>query len=136
MSPARTDIRFSLGVLACALALLLGPGPMLESVGIVPSAVLMTRIFGRVLLLLGLYYLMVGRFVGLVEFHRWSIRTRLSASVFGSLFVFTGLVFPLLLLFFGPNLADPLWSASGLPADRPKRGPWHDITNLLTVGRS
>ena len=123
MSPARTDIRFSLGVLACALALLLGPGPMLESVGIVPSAVPMTRIFGRVLLLLGLYYLMVGRFVGLVEFHRWSIRTRLSASIFGSLFVFTGLVFPLLLLFFGPNLADPLWSASGLPADQSRAGP-------------
>jgi hypothetical protein len=135
MSPARTDIRFSLGVLACALALLLVPGPMLESVGIVPSAVLMTRIFGRVLLLLDLYYLMVGRFVGLVEFHRWSIRTRLSASVFGSLFVFTGLVFPLLLLFFGPNLADPLWSASGLPADRPKRGPWHDIIGLFAAGR-
>ena len=136
MCPARTDTHFSLGVLACALALLLVPGPMLESVGIAPSAVPMVRIFGRVLLLLGLYYLMVGRFVGLVEFHRWSIRTRLSASVFGSLFVFTGLVFPLLLLFFGPNLADPLWSASGLPADRPKRGPWHDIIGLLAAGRS
>ena len=136
MSPAKTDTRFSLGVLACALALLLVPGPMLESVGIAPSAVPMVRIFGRVLLLLGLYYLLVGRLVGLVEFHRWSIRTRLSASVFGSLFVFTGLVFPLLLLFFGLNLADPLWSASGLPADRPKRGSWHDIIGLLAAGRS
>lgn len=136
MSPARADIRFSLGALACALALLLVPGPMLESMGIVPSAVPVARIFGRALLLLGLYYLMVGRFVGLVEFPRRSIRTRLSASVFGSLFVFTGLVFPLLLLFFGPNLADPLWSVSGLPTDHPERGPWHDIIGLLAAGRS
>jgi len=136
MSPARTEIRFSLGVLACALALLLVPGPMLASMGIAPSAVPMTRIVGRVLLLLGLYYLMVGRLGGLVEFHRWSIRTRLSALIFGSVFVFAGLVTPLLLLFLGLNLADPLWSASGLPADQPERGPWHDIMGLLAAGRS
>jgi len=136
MSPAKTDKHFSLGVLACALALLLVPGPMLESMGFAPPAVPMARIFGRVFLLLGLYYLMVGRFVGLVEFHRWSIRTRLSASIFGTLFVFAGLVIPLLLLFLGLNLADPLWSASGLPTDQPERGPWHDIIGLLAVDRS
>ncbi len=136
MSSARADIRSSLGVLACALALLLVPGPMLESMGIVHSAVSMGRIFGRALLLLGIYYLMVGRFGGLAGFHRWSIRTRLSALIFGSLFVFTGVVSPLLLLFFGVDLAHPLWTVSGLPADQPERGPWHDITSLLTVGRS
>jgi hypothetical protein len=136
MNPAKTDIGSSLGMLACALALLLNPGSMLASTGIAPSAVAMARIFGRVLLLLGFYHLMVGRFGGLVGFHRWSNRTRLSASIFGSLFVFTGVVSPLLLLVFGVDLADPLWTASGLPADQPERGPWHDITNLLTVGRS
>ncbi|MBE3065230.1 MAG: hypothetical protein IMZ69_09480, partial [Spirochaetes bacterium] len=77
----RSFFWFSFWVLGCGLALALFPRLMLDMAGITVSSDIMVRVFGTVLLSMGVSYLVAARRPSFAPLYLASVYTRFSAPV-------------------------------------------------------
>ena len=109
---------FSFWVLGCGLALALFPRLMLDMAGITVSSDIMVRVFGTVLLYMGVYYLVAARRPLFTPLYLASVYTRFSAPVIVGLFVLLTKASPLIVAFTVVDALGALWTALALRRDQ------------------
>lgn len=114
----RSFFWFSFWVMLCGVSLMLVPGLCLQVAGIASSSDIMVRVFGTVLLYMGIFYLVAGRNPGFEPLYRVSIYTRLSAPILVGGLVLLTRANPLIGLLTAGDVAGALWTALALRADR------------------
>jgi small neutral amino acid transporter SnatA (MarC family) len=114
----RSFFYFGFWVLACGLALLVAPGFLLSFAGVTMSSDIVARIFGMVLVFLGIYYFVAGRHAEFRPLFRASVYTRGSALPILALMVLILKVNPLMILFTVVDALGALWTALALRRDR------------------
>jgi len=101
-----------LGVLLVAM-----PNVLLSLVRIPPTHEVWIRLAGMLLLILAFFYIQAAR-NNLAIFFRWTIYTRLSALFFVLAFVLSGLIGPIIVLFWLGDLAGAMWTGLALRSER------------------
>jgi hypothetical protein len=114
----RSFFWFSFWVMICGLSLMFAPGLCLRVAGITSSSDIMVRVFGTVLLYMGIFYLVAGRRPGFELLYRVSVYTRLSAPILVGGFVLATGANPLIGLLTVGDLAGAVWTLLALRADR------------------
>jgi hypothetical protein len=114
----RSFFCFGFWVVACGLALMFAPGMALKAAGITSSSDIFIRVFGTVLLYMGIFYLVAGKASRYTALYRASVYTRASAPIAVGAFVLLTGATPLPLALTALDAAGALWTALALRADR------------------
>lgn len=119
MDRAATSIFvFAFWILACGVALLCFPGPLLALAGIEMRPDILARLFGMVLVFNAFYYFMAARQPGMRPFYRWTTYTRALALPVTVLLVAAGSARPLVIGFVVVDALGAAWTHRAL-----RRGP-------------
>jgi uncharacterized protein YjeT (DUF2065 family) len=114
----RSFFVFSFWVILCGVSLMAAPGLALRVAGITSSSDIMLRVFGTVLLYMGIFYMAASRPPGFPLLYRVSVYTRFSAPLLVGAFVVATKANPLIILLTVFDEAGALWTALALRADR------------------
>jgi uncharacterized protein YjeT (DUF2065 family) len=118
----RSFFYFSFWVILCGLSLMFAPGLALKVAGITSSSDIMLRVFGTVLLYMGIFYMTAARRPGFPLLYRVSVYTRASAPLLVGAFVLATNANPLIILLTVFDAAGALWTALALRAERQASG--------------
>jgi hypothetical protein len=113
---AKSVLLFGIYIACLGILLVFLPNPLLRLVNVPPTREVWIRLAGMLLIFMGFFYVMAGR-ANLVPFFRWTLVTRGAAAAFVTGFVLTGLIPPVILLFWLGDLAGALWTLFTLRAE-------------------
>jgi hypothetical protein len=108
---------FSFWVFACGIGLMFFPGLSLSVLEITMSSFIPVRLFGMILIFLGIYYVVTARHPACWPFYRVTVYTRASALVIVIIFVFIGWADPLVVGFVIIDALGALWTFLALRRD-------------------
>lgn len=120
---ARSVFLFGFYPASVGLAQLLAPGAMLRMGGLPSTDLLLARLMGMLLVIIGCFYILAAR-AGFQPFFVWTLGTRLGSGVVVLLLVLTTAAPIACLWFWSVDGAGALWTWLALRADR--RGAPHE----------
>ena len=89
------------------------PNLLLELVNVPASHEVWIHLVGMLLIFMGFFYAQAGR-ENMTAFFKWTLVTRTAAAAFVVGFILTGLISPVILLFWLGDLAGAIWTAVAL----------------------
>ncbi len=113
----RSMFVFSFWVFACGIGLMFFPALSLSVLDITMSSFIPVRLFGMVLLFLGIYYVVTARHPACWPFYRITVFTRGSALFIVIIFVLIGWAEPLVVGFVVVDALGALWTFMALKRD-------------------
>lgn len=115
-SSAKSVFIFGIYIACLGFLVVFFPNPLLRLVSVPPTREVWIHLAGMLLIFMGFFYIMAGR-EKLVPFYRWTLVTRGGAAAFVTGFVLTGLISPVILLFWLGDLAGTRWTFFALRAE-------------------
>jgi hypothetical protein len=116
---AQSILVFGCNLMVIGLLFLIAPNIFLRLTGLSDTDNVWIHLSGMLLLIMSFYYIMAAR-TGKKAFFRWTIYTRLGAIFVLMVFVQTGLIGPVVYLFWLGDLAGVIWTARALKLE----GEW------------
>ncbi|MBP7736794.1 MAG: hypothetical protein KA369_12535 [Spirochaetes bacterium] len=108
---------FGFWVLACGISLMFFPQFSLGIAGMSLNDYLMVRLFGMILIYLGVYYFVAGTHPAFRPLYRATVFTRSLALLIMIAFVLLGMAKPIVIGFTAVDALGALWTALALRAD-------------------
>ena len=113
----RSIFYFGFWVLACGIFLMFFPEFSLGLAGMRLNDYLMVRLFGMILIYLGIYYFVAGKHPAFRPLYRVTVFTRSLALLIMIAFVLLGMAKPIVIGFTVVDALGALWTALALRAD-------------------